>query len=103
MDASIKEFDLKDAIKRTAANAGISEKEAEKVVKAFLAETETGLAEHGRVEYLGHFSIALKVRKPRSGVFKGQPWSTPERLEPEFKAFGKLRNLIEEKQGKACV
>ena len=101
--SDIKEFDLKDAIKRTAVNANVSEKEAEKVIKTFLKETETGLAEHGRVEYLGHFSIVLKVRKPRKGVFKGVPWSTSERLEPEFKAFGKLRSLIEEKQGKPCL
>jgi nucleoid DNA-binding protein len=99
----IKEFDLKDAISRTASTTGCSEKEVAKIVKTFLKETETGLAEHGRVEYLGHFSISLKVRKPRQGVFRNKPWSTGERLEPEFQAFKPLRQLIEEKQGKPCV
>jgi len=102
-NASIGEFDLNDAIDRTSTAAGLDRKTTKIVVDQFLKELENGLAEHGRVELHGHFSITLKRRSPRSGTLKGKPWVTPERVEPEFQAFDRLKKLIQEKQGFPCV
>lgn len=101
--ATIGEFDLKDAISRTALGCHINEDQAAIIIKSFLLEMENGLAEHGRIEFHDHFSITLRKRKARSGVFKGQAWSTPERTEPEFQAFARLKKMIELKQGIECI
>lgn len=100
---TIGEFDLNNAIDRTAAATGLDRKTAKIVVNQFLYETEVALAEHGRVEFSKHFSITLRKRAPRKGTFKGVPWETPARVEPEFQAFGPLKILIQEKQGIECI
>lgn len=102
-NASIGEFDLNDAIRRTADRTNDDRAHTERIIKTFLNETENALAEHGRVEYLGHFSITLRKRKPRSGMLHGKAWSTPARVEPEFQAFDDLKALVLEKQGIECV
>lgn len=102
-DASIKNFDLTDAISRTTAALNLPEAQVEAVVKQFLRETENGLAEHGAIHYMNHFSVKLRKRKPRKGKLKGVAWETPSRVEPEFEASALLKKKIEEKQGLPCA
>jgi hypothetical protein len=74
-NASIKLFDLNDAIDRTVV---------------------------GAVHYMNHFSVKLLKRNPRPGILKGVAWETPTRVEPEFEASERLKKRIEEKQGFQC-
>ncbi len=101
--ASIKHFDLNDAIERTAAALNLRKEDVAPVIKQFLEETENGLAEHGSIHYMNHFSVRLLKRKPRKGILKGKAWETPARVEPEFEASARLKERILEKQGIPCA
>ena len=74
MSSITKDFDLNDAINRTAEALNVSKAGAGNIIKQFLEETENGLAMHGSVKYMNHFSISLKRRSPRQGTLKGKPW-----------------------------
>ena len=106
-NATIKNFDLNDAIERTVVGTNMTKQMVELIVKQFLKETERGLAEHGAVHYMNHFSVKLKNRAARKGTIKVHgvptPWSTAKRVEPEFEASARLKQLIEEKQGLPCA
>lgn len=102
-----KNFDLNEAITEVATALGIKRAGAEAIIRQFLDTTSNALAEHGAVHYKNHFSILLRHRAARSGTIavsgERKPWSTPQRVEPEFEASKKLKALVEEKQGLPCA
>lgn len=104
MTANIEEFDYQDLINRVGEHLGWEKSEAEALVSTVLDEIENALCEHGRVEFHGRFSIALKVRQPKVVKgFGGETHSLPKRLQPKIKFFDRLRALAEEKQGLPCT
>lgn len=86
------EFDRSDLIREVAARENVYPETAQKHIEAFAGIVPEALGTHGRVEIHGLGTFSLRLRKERTGVFKGQPYTAPAHYVVHFKpapAFAK--------------
>jgi nucleoid DNA-binding protein len=97
------EFNFSDAVDAVAEETGLHKNQVEKTLQASLAQVANNLAERRAVEFKSHFSLILKSRAPRTGVFKGKAWTTPERLELVVNPSQHLREKLTQAVGMEVI
>lgn len=80
------EFDLGNMADLIATETGINPHNTREVLAKFAELLPQALVKYSRVELSGLGVFRLKMRAARAGVFAGQAWETPERVQVRFKA-----------------
>ena len=80
------EFDLGNMADLIATETGINPHNTREVLLKFAELLPQALVKYSRVELYQIGVFSLKVRGPRAGIFAGQTWETPERIQVRFKA-----------------
>ena len=90
------EFDLGNMADLIATETGINPHNTREVLLKFAELLPQALVKYNRVELYKIGVFSLKIRQPRAGVFNGQAWETPERIQVRFKAAPAICEVVAE-------
>ena len=88
-----------DLVAAIADDAGISKKDAEGALKAFIDAVTKELKKGGKVQLVGFGTFEVAKRAARSGVnpLTKEPMNIPESKAPKFKAGKALKEAVNKK------
>lgn len=91
----------KELITSIAEKSGLSKKDSELALLAFITSVEEVLLDKDSVKIVGFGNFETRERKGRAGIIqlgdkKGQEWKSEDSIVPVFKASKKLKELINE-------
>lgn len=89
----------KDVITSMAEKSGLTKKESEVALKAFIESVEEALAKGEKVQLVGFGTFETRERKGRTGILqmgerKGETYTTEDKMVPVFKAGKEFKNKI---------